>query len=682
MRHYFVAHHALFCVSHGNLRIIDQRDVIITGIVLQLCETVQYCSSEFKYILTSLGRLYIKMKPDKTTGLLRKRQWNNAYCLHDLDVVTVKTSNQVYMKRDGTVWSVEPGRSEAEPALELAGVRVTGLARHRCAYAATMYDRTLMMTCGGQNFYTVGGFTTSVASPELLQTAVFDHTKQNLWIECNGHVYRKSINSVRLYDMGVQVKMFSAACLTDRGLFRKKTGTIITVPKDVLQQIEEIIVVANSVVVVLRSDSDLPVWRDTPEGPIYVNLSVITSYGHHTGFWFHYDRKVYRLGRIPEYNRVPFIKTTLNQVDVYMSDFETSQVEWIDQGCYMPKERMYYQRLTLRAIADLEEMVIDSQLKPTPQPKLKALSVILQKRHILDHLWSSFVNNPGRYSIEIKNEKNMSTGDGASRWAIYLASRQFQQQYLHGDFKDPERLGEMLAALYRNSDHLPFRLPIDLLSAILSTGSKSGPFEYCRTLEETEFLAEQWKPVEFQCVLDADEAKTGISYVDALDTILCVSADADQYQRYLQAAKSFCQYVSVKGISNLPTLDRFLSGPYNIDVEQLLDRLTLKGGKVNRAQFEAIKAMLKTCTQEELQAVLVNWTGCPVLMDCRYIVSISTAKTASDCDRDSDDEEEDTIGTIGIKYNTCGKTITVNASLIDNDLLKALITVKDEAMIR
>lgn len=233
----------------------------------------------------------------------------------------------------------------------------------------------------------------------------------------------------------------------------------------------------------------------------------------------------------------------------------------------------------------------------------------------------------------IRESRRISYGEGVKRVFIQDAMAQFASTYLvqHSACSEFNLTAfESITAhqlhLYGRVLHfamasvkssLPLRLPIALLVAL--KGSEP-------TIEELEYFVQKETPEAFERMREYrfnPQTLTDCGYTSYRECLqACVFYDS-QTPAINNRVRSICKRIAdgftahlpIQNIElmNLPTVDCYLSGDYNIDRDLLSRRIH---GDSTLCEF--MRQHIMTMPENKLAILLKNWTGTAVLIDTRY----------------------------------------------------------------
>ncbi|XWV26149.1 hypothetical protein QJ857_gp0930 [Tupanvirus soda lake] len=302
----------------------------------------------------------------------------------------------------------------------------------------------------------------------------------------------------------------------------------------------------------------------------------------------------------------------------------------------------------------------------------------------------------GNTNFEInfmKGKDVVSYGDGPKREFMEAAVIDFSEKYFIRNnancefnieemkkFNEDELvvIGSMLhAVICHSNNHLPIRLPLPLVSAILKKKPTIIELEYFVKLE------------------DPDALKSLQPYKDDVETIRTFGYDT--YEDCLKSlckfyhnvetnetidkmckliAKGFRDYHDVKNISimNMPTLDYFLSGDYLIDRDLLIKNLIICDATIDNKDkkskyIDHVISTIKNLPEDKLAIFLKNWSGTSIVKKSyKYHIYIE-----KHCDNSD------------IHFATCSIDLTISENLLMNpdtfNLLIELLTTPVDFMI-
>lgn len=288
-------------------------------------------------------------------------------------------------------------------------------------------------------------------------------------------------------------------------------------------------------------------------------------------------------------------------------------------------------------------------------------------------------------------KKHISYGDGPKREFMEEALMIFSEKYLithqvlsqfniecMKKFTDDELMciGSMLHAVICHSvNHLPIRLPLMFISALLKKELTIAELEYFAKLDDT---------IAFQNLYSIKNSIDDIKYcgfnnythaLKHLCKYLCeedndeISEDSpytlSQHICKLLAT-GFKNYAPIRNLDmmNAPTLDYYLSGNYCLDRNLLIRNLKISDNtNGNPLDFRKICVdMIKSLPEDKLTILLKNWSGTSVVKKtCCYEITLKKKKKG---DQD-------------VYFATCNTDIIISSKLIekhDIDLLIDILT--------
>ena len=274
-------------------------------------------------------------------------------------------------------------------------------------------------------------------------------------------------------------------------------------------------------------------------------------------------------------------------------------------------------------------------------------------------------------------------GTASIRVAWKMARIEFLDRF--GDWTDqyPDTvgIGHKLAAIFAIRKGLPFRLPVDLLDALL----QATTYGIQVTREEIAVqpllkLLKHRNPGQLKFLNETtyDEEAIGLSFLDGLRICLYMadSDDQDTWDKYVRIAKEFLDYVSIPH-TDVATLDLLLSGEYEIDANELIGRIRLESELGDKCYYDELVQMLLSCNQQELADVVYNWTGFSIMFNdgVPFCLRINNKIL---CNADSGIEQERSV--IGVEHNLCNRITIVHRRVFEYGLLKPLLITRDGKM--
>ena len=292
-------------------------------------------------------------------------------------------------------------------------------------------------------------------------------------------------------------------------------------------------------------------------------------------------------------------------------------------------------------------------------------------------------------NVRIRYDSNglmLAHGDGVKRDLIDRGLKQFSDRFFikHTGYveynlqtlKDipPHMLytyGRMLhLAIVMLGTHMPIRMPVAFLVALLGREPSTAELEYLVRLAQPE-LFEQMQELESNPAALADAGyDTYQKFLQNLVGYDCLDDDSNLLARSISEALAggFSDYVGIPYLisMNLATLGYYLSGDLVIDREQFIDQLTFpqrdSGEPIPEFILEAcdtlerfVHNLIRTEPEEKLQGLLKNWSGTTVLGEGLFTIAVRA--------------EGD-----GIDFHTCFRSLDVPLCMLDSTDLCADLT--------
>ena len=297
--------------------------------------------------------------------------------------------------------------------------------------------------------------------------------------------------------------------------------------------------------------------------------------------------------------------------------------------------------------------------------------------------------NDYNFSIEqVCKNKVISYGDGPKREFIDTAITFFSDKYLISynrccefnldmmkDISDDQLyyMGKMLHIMIcHNKSHLPIRLPLSLLSALV---------EKEPTIDELEYFAKIEDPETFKNILECKDnieliKETGrVDYKHCLLELCkynyCENNEFNEKIKHIskQIAMGMLEYTKIKNLSimNLPTLDYYLSGDYLLNRKLFFKNLNVYSPSNTDYSLKVIE-IINNLSDDKLSDLLKNWSGTSIVRKSyTYVIHILN---------DIKDK---------IFFGTCGTYIDISENLLTdtkfNDQIIDLLTVPINTMV-
>jgi hypothetical protein len=309
--------------------------------------------------------------------------------------------------------------------------------------------------------------------------------------------------------------------------------------------------------------------------------------------------------------------------------------------------------------------------------KLKRLMAIIE-----------MLGSETNFDINFIDKTNVvSYGDGPKREFMDAALIDFSGKYLVKNNNCAEynlekmasladddlvTIGIMLhAVICHSNSYLPIRIPLPLISAIL----KKNP-----TIVELEYFAKLEDPEAFNNLYPYKDDDKMIktfgydNYEECLKFICKFYHDEDNNLAIEKISKliatGFNNYNDIKNLAimNMPTLDYFLSGDYNIDRNLLLKNLVIGIDSSDEKEEIHLENMIidtiKNLSEEKLAILLKNWSGTSVVKKSNdYNIFISKQS----------DQVDKKLAQYDIHFATCNIAITIKKQLFSNPETRSLL---------
>lgn len=356
-----------------------------------------------------------------------------------------------------------------------------------------------------------------------------------------------------------------------------------------------------------------------------------------------------------------------------------------------PRYYHYFFDFESRRSSEVIEIVISDALEPVSKQQVLyqrirwadsvSLSVNPQSK-CLDRLQAiaEMLSATTDFDITFVDQgKELAFGQGTKREFFTKALTEFEERYLimanclselnvdaasSLDDTSLYALGRMLhMIIIHTSNHLALRLPLSLVSEILTKDL---------TESELEYFASQEYGDAFSAVRESKDdaellASLGFeSYEENLKSICKYYYDATSaattQKISKQIAKGFTEYVPITNLTmmNAPTLDYYLSGDYRINRELLIKNLKVNNYGESSPQPEAtdcIQGIISTISEDDLAVLLRNWSGSTTVSRASTYTVILYSNTSNN---------EDIVN--GLCFSTCSYQIHLNHDLLDADI--------------
>lgn len=283
----------------------------------------------------------------------------------------------------------------------------------------------------------------------------------------------------------------------------------------------------------------------------------------------------------------------------------------------------------------------------------------------------------------------VSYGDGPKREFMDVAMIEFADKYLLYDGTCPDFnldqleklndddlifIGYMIHAVICHSlNHLPIRLPLHLIQAILNKIPSDKELEYFIMKYDPELyhniqLHKNKPNSEFESAFGY------ASYRECLESLCRLTYDEKTQIKISHItkliSKGFRKYYKIKKLNkmNFPTFDYYLSGDFHINRDLLLKNLIINSEtKLTVNCTEIIKQVIHHLSEEKMTLLLKNWSATSIVKNTSYRINI-----VSDYDKD-------------IYFGTCNFELTLSDNLFENseidNLLVELLTTPIDHMI-
>ena len=289
------------------------------------------------------------------------------------------------------------------------------------------------------------------------------------------------------------------------------------------------------------------------------------------------------------------------------------------------------------------------------------------------------LRNNNNFNINfMKGTSIVSYGDGPKREFMEAAVIDFSEHFLikynvccefnlekMEQFVDDDliNIGSMLhAVICHSNNHLPIRLPLTLVTAILKKEPSISELEYFARLENPEAFNNVYK---FKKSPEQIKEFGYDTYEDCLKFFCKYYYHDEKINSIIQhisseIAKGFKDYNEIKNLSimNSPTLDYFLSGDYCLDRELLIKNLNIVDNSSNKniPYNEIINDIIRNLPEEKLMILLRNWSGTSIVKkSSSYVIIIN-----------KNNEKIDEYSNPDINFATCNVELIISENLINS----------------
>lgn len=276
----------------------------------------------------------------------------------------------------------------------------------------------------------------------------------------------------------------------------------------------------------------------------------------------------------------------------------------------------------------------------------------------------------------MEGTKIVSYGDGAKREFMEAAISYFANTYFiqynrccefnldkMKRFTEDELIiiGSMLhAVICHSNNHLSIRLPLQLISSIL--GKKP-------TIIELEYFVKMEDPEAFASLYPHKNNLNNIknfgydTYEECLNSLCKFYHNKDTNETVENISKliskGFHDYHDVKNFSvmNLPTLDYFLSGDYELNRELLIKNLRIFNYPETTNNYKnIIISIIKSLSEDKLTMLIKNWSGTSIVKKSfTYNIYIENKESYD------------------IYFATCSVDMTISQKILENSETSKLL---------